>query len=125
MSKLLMGAVNVDGVVRRTLTDGDDPDDKSNGVTRRPSQDGKEEWEGRFTVFGPCRTGTAVITSAFRHAARPMNLRGSFQRALKQTLKLAVAAVETLQSIAAVMVKHHRKRGSNHSHMFCRTFRVV
>jgi hypothetical protein len=75
-------------------------------VAGRPSQDGKEEWEGRLTVFGPSRTGTAVITSAFRHAAHPLNLRGSFQRALKQTLKLAVAAVETVCTIAAVMVMH-------------------
>ena len=50
---------------------GDDPDHKSDGVTGRPSKDGKEEWEGRLTVFGPSRAGTAVITSAFRHAAPP------------------------------------------------------
>jgi hypothetical protein len=52
--------------------EGDDPDDKSDSVTERPSQDGKQEWERRLMVFGPSGTGIAFITPAFRHAALPL-----------------------------------------------------
>jgi len=33
--------------------EGDDPDDKSDSVTGRPSQDGKQEWERRLMVLAP------------------------------------------------------------------------
>ena len=52
--------------------EGDDPDDKSDSVTGRPSQDDKQEWEQRFTVFGPSCTSIAFITPAFRHAVLPL-----------------------------------------------------
>jgi hypothetical protein len=82
--------------------DGEDHDSKDAGVITRPSEGGNQKWERRLTVFTP-PTSTGVIAPFSRHGAFPLNLRGSFQRAFKQRLNLAVATDDSLQSIAATM----------------------